>query len=140
MYFFLALLFRISFRNPTTMIYQIIDLPPKMIGFKASWEVTRKDFDEVVIPCVQKHVEKMGQSNYMLVLNSSISNYTFCSWLKDVLLSLKTITKWKRAAIVSDSKVLKFFVELVGAFFPGELKGFSHQDMQGAISWLSESE
>ncbi len=122
------------------MIYQIIDLPPRMIGFKASWEVTRKDFEEVVIPCVQKHVEKMGQSNYLLVLNSSISNYTFCTWLKDVLLSLKTITKWKRAAIVSDSKVLKFFVELVSAFIPGELKGFKHSEMQYAIDWLAEND
>lgn len=122
------------------MIYRIIDLPPKMIGFKASWEVTKKDFDEVVIPCVQKHVEKMGQSNYMLVLNNSIRNYTFCSWLKDVLLSLKHITKWNRAAIVSDSKVLKFLVELVGVFVPGELQIYSYDEMPRAIDWLAESD
>lgn len=121
------------------MIYQLIDLPPKMIGFKASWEITRKDFDEVVIPCVQKHVEKMGQSNYMLVLNSSIHNYSFCSWLKDVLVSLKTISRWKRAAIVTDSKVLRFFIELVSAFVPGELRGFAHQDFKQAVIWLNEA-
>jgi hypothetical protein len=122
------------------MIYQLIDLPPQMIGFRASWEVTRKDFDEVVIPCVQNHVEKMGQSNYMLVLNNSIHNYSFCSWFKDGLLSLKNITRWKRAAIVTDSKVLKFFIELVSAFIPGELRGFKHNEFHNAVNWLSEQE
>src|SRR4051812_7426168 len=115
------------------MIYQIIDLPSNIIGFKASWEVTKRDFDEVVIPCVQKHVEKMGRSNYMLVLNTSIQNYTFCSWLKDVLLSLKSLTKWNRAAIVSDSKVLKFFIDMVGVFMPGEFQVYSHAEMDEAI-------
>jgi hypothetical protein len=122
------------------MIYQIIDLPPQVIGFKASWEVTKKDFEEVVIPCVQKHVEKMGQSNYMLVLNSSIHNYSFTSWLKEALLSLKRITRWNRAAIVSDSKVLRFFMDLVGVFVPGELKVYSHQELRRAIDWLAESD
>jgi hypothetical protein len=122
------------------MIYQLIDLPPRMIGFKAAWEITRKDFEEVVIPCVQRHVEKMGQSNYMLVLNNSIHNYSFCSWFKDVLLSLKSISRWKRAAIVTDSKVLKFFMELVGTFIPGELKGFSHAEFKKAVNWLNEDE
>jgi hypothetical protein len=122
------------------MIYQIIDLPSNMIGFKASWEVTRKDFEEVVIPCVQKHVEKKGHINYMLVLTSSIHNFSFCSWLKDVLLSLKQISKWNRAAIVSDSKVVKFLIDLFGVFVHDELKIYSHDEMPRAIDWLAESD
>lgn len=133
-------IFTITSPNLTVMIYQIIDLPPKMIGFKASWDITRRDFEEVVIPCARKHVEKMGQSNYMLVLNSSIHNYSFCSWFKDVLLNLKSITRWNRAAIVTDSKVLTFFIQLVSAFIPGDLRAYTHEDIGQAISWLSENE
>jgi len=122
------------------MIYQIIDLPPNMIGFKASWQVTKKDFDEVVIPCVQKHVEKMGQINYMLVLNTSIKNFTFCAWLKDVLLGLKNITKWNRAAIVTESRAVQIFTKIFSFLVPGEFRAFTHDEMQHAINWVAESD
>jgi hypothetical protein len=117
------------------MIYQIIDLPPSIIGFTAAWEVTPKDFEEVVIPCTEKHVEKMGHSNYMLVLNT-IENIGIGSWFKDTLLSLKSISKWHRAAIVSDSKT----VNLLKSLIPGELHIFSHGEIHKAIDWLAESD
>lgn len=120
------------------MIYQIIDLPPNMVGFKASWEVTRQDFDEVVIPCVQKHVEKMGQLNYLLVLNTSIKNFTFGAWFKDVLMSLKHLCKWKRAAIVTDSKAIKHFTSIFSFFMPGEFRAFTHEQMKEAVDWVSD--
>ena len=120
------------------MIYQILDLPPNMIGFKAAWKVTKKDFEEVVIPCVEKHVEKMGQINYMLVLKTSIKNFTFCAWLKDALMGLKHITKWKRAAIVSDSKFIKIFTKVFSWLVPGEFRTFPHKDIKAAINWVSK--
>ena len=122
------------------MIYRIIDLPPNMIGFKASWQVTQQDFEEVVIPCVQKHVEKMGQINYMLVLNTSIRNFTFFAWLKDVLLGLSNITKWHRAAIVTDSKAVRTFTKIFSLLVPGDFRGFSHAEMQRAINWVAEAD
>jgi len=122
------------------MIYQIIDLPPNMIGFKASWEVTKRDFEEVVIPSVQKHVEKMGQLNYMLVINASIHNFTLYAWLKDALIGLKQLTKWKRACIVSDSKAIKLFTQFFSFVLPGEFRGFSHNELKQAIEWTSEAD
>lgn len=122
------------------MIYQIIDLPPNMIGFKASWEVTQKDFDEVVIPCVQKHVEKKGQLNYMLVLSRSIKEFTFYTWFKDVLISLKHLTKWHRAAIVCDSRIIKVVTRFFSFIMPGEFRGFSHNELNQAIAWTSEAD
>ncbi|HOZ86614.1 MAG TPA: STAS/SEC14 domain-containing protein [Bacteroidia bacterium] len=121
------------------MIYQIIDLPPNMVGFKASWEVTKEDFEEVVIPCVQKHVEKMGQLNYLLVLNTSIKNFSMGAWFKDVMMGVKHICKWRRAAIVTDSKTIKYFTGIFSLFVPGEFKGFSHEQLKAAIDWVSEA-
>jgi hypothetical protein len=119
------------------MIYRIIDLPANVIGFKALWDVTRQDFEEVVYPCVQNYVEKMGQTNYLLVLNSSVRNFTFCAWLKDVLLVIKNLTGWSRAAIVTDSKALKMLTSVFNFFIPGEFRGFEHSELRRAIDWVS---
>ncbi len=119
------------------MIYQILDLPPNMIGFKAAWKVTKKDFEEVVIPCVEKHVEKMGQINYLLVLGNSVKNLTFLAWLKDVLMSLKYLTRWNRAAIVSSSALVVVVTKIFSILVPGEFRVFSRDKMTSAINWVS---
>lgn len=119
------------------MIYQILDLPPNMIGFKAAWKVTKKDFDEVVIPCVEKHVEKMGQINYLLVLGNSVKNLTFLAWLKDALMSLKYLTKWNRAAIVSSSTAILILTKVFSILLPGEFRVFSRENINAAINWVS---
>ncbi len=120
------------------MMYQILDLPPNMIGFKAAWKVTKKDFEEVVIPCVERHVEKMGQINYMLVLKRSVKNFSFFTWLKDVLLSVKHLTKWNRAAIVSDSRIVKIATKIFSILIPGEFRAFPHKEINRAITWVSK--
>jgi hypothetical protein len=119
------------------MIYQIIDLPPTMVGFKASWNVTKEDFEEVVIPCVKKHVEKMGQLNYLLVLNTSLRNFTRGAWFKDVMMGLKQLSKWKRAAIVTDSTAIKYFTGIFSVLLPGEFRTFTHDQLKKAIAWVS---
>ncbi|MEO6305528.1 MAG: STAS/SEC14 domain-containing protein [Bacteroidia bacterium] len=119
------------------MIYQILDLPPNMIGFKAAWKVTKKDFDEVVIPCVEKHVEKMGQINYLLILGNSVKNLNFLTWLKDTLLSLKYITKWNRAAIVSSSTLIIVLTKIFSLLLPGEFRVFSRDNIDIAINWVA---
>ena len=121
------------------MIYQIIDLPRNIVGFKASWEVTPQDFDEVVIPCVQKHVEKTGHINYLLVLNTSLKTGASGTWFKDAMLTLKTICKWNRAAIVSDSKALSYLPGILSFFVNGEFNVFTHDELPLAINWVSES-
>ena len=109
-----------------------------MVGFKAAWDVTKQDFDEVVIPCVKKHVEKNGQLNYLLVLNTSIKNFSFGAWLADVFMGLRHICKWKRAAIVSDSKALKYFTSIFSFFVPGEFTVYPHDQLKQAIDWVAE--
>lgn len=121
------------------MIYQIIDLPPNMVGFKAAWDVTVRDFEEVVLPCVKKHVEKNGQINYLLVLKPSVRNMSF-TWLQDVLLTLRHICKWKRAAIVSDSATIKYLTGLFNFFVPTEFLVFNYGQMNDAINWVSENQ
>lgn len=121
------------------MIYQIIDLPPNMVGFKAAWDVTPRDFEEVVLPCVKKHVEKNGQLNYLLVLKPSVRNLSF-TWMQDALLNLRHTCKWKRAAIVSDSATIKYLTGLFNFFLPGEFIVFTHEQMQEAIDWVSENQ
>lgn len=119
------------------MITQIQNLPANMVGFKASQEVTEEDFTTHVMPKVKELVSKTDKLNYMLVLDTSIKNFTAGAWFKDAVMGVKHLTKWNRAAIVSDVQAVKTFTDVFSVLMPGEFKVFEHKDEQQAIDWVS---
>ncbi len=119
------------------MITQIQDLPSNMVGFRASGEVTKADF-EPVLKQVEQFVEETDKLNYMLVLDTSPKAFTAGAWLQDGLMGIKHITKWNRAAIVTDSEEVITFTDAFSKLMPGEFRGFRKEQLQDAINWTSE--
>lgn len=119
------------------MINQIHNLPANMVGFRATSEVTEDDFSNVVMPQVKELIAKTDVLNYLLVLDTSVSNFTAGAWFKDAIMGIKHLTKWNRAAIVSDVKAVKTFTDIFSVIMPGEFKVFEHANQQEAIVWVS---
>ncbi len=109
-----------------------------MVGFRATGEVVKDDFENVVMPEVKKLVEKTDRLNYMLVLDTSVKNFSFGAWFKDAALGIKNLTKWNRAAIITDSEGVKKFTAVFSVLMPGEFRAFEHHDLQLATDWASE--
>ena len=119
------------------MITQLKNIPNTMVGFKASDEVTRDDFDKIVLPAVAELVQRTDELNYMLVLDTPIKNFTLGAWIKDALLGLNNLNKWNRAAIVSDSDNIIAFTNMFSKVMPGEFKGFTPGQLDEAVEWTS---
>lgn len=119
------------------MIEQIHNLPDNMVGFRSSGEVTQDDF-KLVKTKVSQLVEKTGKLNYLLFLDNSPADFTFGAWVQDALLGIKNITKWNRAAIISDSETVDKFTTFFSKIMPGEFKVFHKNDLERAIEWTSE--
>ena len=120
------------------MIKELKDTPNTMVGFIASDEVTKEDFDKVVLPAVNELVKRTDKLNYLLVVDTPLKNFTIGAWLRDAMVGLNNINKWNRAAIVTDSEGIKWFTELFSKVVPGEFKGFSNSELDRAISWAGE--
>ncbi|RZJ67130.1 MAG: STAS/SEC14 domain-containing protein [Flavobacterium sp.] len=119
------------------MIVQIPGLPENMVGFRADGEVTKDDF-EIVKHQVANLVEKTGKLNYLLFLDTSPKEFTMGAWIEDALLGIKNITKWNRAAIVSDSEGIIGFTDAFSKVMPGEFRGYPKADYDAAVEWVSE--
>ena len=120
------------------MIHLLDNLPSNIVGFKATGEITEKDFTETVMPKVKALIDKTNKLNYLLVLETSLNNFTMGAWMKDAMMGVNHITKWNRAAIVSDVAAIRNFTNIFSYVIPGEFKGFEHKDLQEAIDWVSE--
>lgn len=112
-------------------------MPSNVAAFRAIGEVSEDDFKNVVIPVVDRLVQNTGELNYMLVLDTSVKNFTAGAWWQDAMLGLKNLTKWNRVAIVSDSDGLNAFTDIFSVFIPGEFRGFYPEQFQVALDWVS---
>ncbi|TRW24266.1 STAS/SEC14 domain-containing protein [Flavobacterium zepuense] len=119
------------------MITQITDVPNNMVAFKADGEVTKEDF-ELVKTQVADLVEDTGKLNYLLFLDNSPKDFTLGAWLQDALLGISNITKWNRAAIISDSDTVIKFTDAFSKVMPGEFKGYPKAEYERAVDWVSE--
>ena len=67
-------------------------------------------------------------------------NFTVGAWLQDAVLGIKVFSKWNRAAIISDTQGIKIFTELFSKIMIGEFKCFNHDELNAAITWVSEED
>ncbi len=109
-----------------------------MVAFRATSEVIKDDFDQIILPAVAELVQRTDKLNYLLVLDTPLKNFTLSAWIKDALLGLNNLTKWNRCAIVSDSDGINSFTNLFGKVMPGEFKGYKPEQLDEAINWVSE--
>lgn len=119
------------------MIQILYNLPSNVAGFRASGEVTKEDYQKVVEPHVRNLVERTGELNFLLRLDTGIENFTAGAWLSDVSIGIKNLTKWHRAAIVSNSEGVINFTDGFSYLAPGEFKGFTKDEYDEAVVWVS---
>ncbi len=119
------------------MLSIISDLPPHVVGVRATGAVTKQDFDEVLKPALDALVKRTGKINYLLLLETTVSNFTLGAWLDDVALGLKHYTHWNRIAIVTNEKIVENFSDAFTFLLPGQSKGFTLSELVDAKEWVS---
>lgn len=119
------------------MIEILTDVPDNVAGFRAVGEVTGDDFKTTVLPAVDEVVIRTGELNYLMIIDTPLSNWTYGAWVQDALLGIQELTKWNRAAIVSDSEGLNRFTDVFSILVPGVFKGFLPEELPQAVSWVA---
>ncbi len=115
---------------------QIISASDNIVAFRAMGEVTKEDYQSVVVPAVEKLVKQINEINFLLVLDTDVKNFTAGAWMQDALLGLKNFGKWNRAAIVSDLEGVINFTDKFSYIAPGEFRGFKKEEFNKALNWV----
>jgi stage II sporulation SpoAA-like protein len=115
---------------------ELISSPDNVTAFRAVGEVTKEDYQRVVVPAVEKLVKRINEINFLLVLDTDVENFTAGAWMQDALLGLKNFGKWNRAAIVSDSDKVINFTNGFSYIAPGEFRGYKKAGFYKALNWV----
>ena len=122
------------------MLQFIKDLEPHVVGIHAIGEVTKEDMETVLMPRIDELVQRQGEINYLLVLETDVKNFTVGAWWEDLKVGLKNFTKWNKIAVVSDQKGVEWFTDAFRFFIPDKSKGFSIDQLDEAVKWITEKE
>jgi hypothetical protein len=120
------------------MIHVLTNVPPNVAAFRASGDVGKTDYKEVLIPHVDRLVTTHGKINFLFVLDNNITDFSLAALLEDLKVGIKHFSKWHKMAIVSSSKGINTFTDIFSYIAPGEAKGFAHTDIDKAIEWVSK--
>jgi hypothetical protein len=119
------------------MLQFIKDLPDHVVGIRATGQVDKKDYQEVLIPRMEELAKRQGEISYLLVLETDVQNFSVAAWWQDFILALKHFTQWKKVAIVTDQKTVEWLTDTASHFIPGHSRGFRLSELNEAIDWVS---
>jgi hypothetical protein len=122
------------------MLEIINDLPAHVLGVKATGEVSASDLETVLLPALQKQADQFDSINYLLVLETSVKNFTPGAWLQDMKAGLKNFSKWNKIAVVTDETLVEKFTDLFTIAVPGKSKGFTPTELADAKGWVASSD
>jgi hypothetical protein len=120
------------------MLELMTEMPAHVVGIHATGDVTKDDYEKVLVPKIDELAKRQGDINYLLVLDTDVQNFSAASWLEDFKLGIKHFTHWNRIAVVTDQKGVAWFTDVFRFFIPGTAKGFTADQLDEAKKWISE--
>lgn len=121
------------------MLQIMRDLPANVVGVRALGQVTKDDYEQTLVPAIEKVAKEFGEINFLMVFETDIKNFSYGAWMEDAKMSLKHFGKWHKIAIVTDQKIIERLSHIFNFISPAEAKGFPVSDIEIAKAWLLSS-
>jgi len=121
-------------------VIERLDAPEGAQGFRVFGEVTKRDYDEVLIPLIRDAIEAGEELRFLCQVGPDFEGYEAGAVWDDIKTGLKygvgDHSSWKRIALVTDIDWVRSLAGLFGWMTPGELKLFSLDEIDRAKAWV----
>jgi hypothetical protein len=122
------------------MLKSIPNLSLHTIGVIASGEITKSDYEAVLIPLLEKAYKKGEPVRFLYQTDSEFKGYTTGGAIEDIRVGFKYLRLFERCAIVTDEEWLSRAGNFFGSLMPCPTKVFSKKQFNEAVTWLDKAE
>lgn len=119
------------------MLELITGLPDGVVGVSATGEVTRHDYENVLVPAVESVLATHDRVRILYVLGTGFTGFSGGAVWQDGKVGAEHWSRWERCALVSDEAWLRQSVQFLGHLMPGEVRSFMLDDRDSAEAWVS---
>ena len=114
------------------MLTKITDVPDYVAAFKATGEIDKDDYKNVLMPEIERIDKAHGHIHFLYVLETPVKNFSVGAWIEDAWTGLKHFRGWKKIAIVTDEHAVEAITDKIGVMIPGETRGFKLSELEAA--------
>ncbi|HSH08860.1 MAG TPA: STAS/SEC14 domain-containing protein [Oceanipulchritudo sp.] len=119
------------------MITKYSEVPDHVAAFRASGEVTAKDYEEVLVPLVEEKLSHHKKISLLYSLGPEFKRFTAGAMWDDTKVGLKHIANWEKIAMVTDVPWLRNTVQCLGFVMPAKVKVFHDAEFEQAKEWVA---
>jgi hypothetical protein len=120
-----------------SILTKLQSMPAHVAAFKATGEVTKEDYEKVLVPEIERVDKQHGHIHFMMEMETPAKNFSLGAWLQNAIEGLKQYKGWKKVAIVTDEKGIEKFTNLFSSIIPGKSKGFTLSQIDEAKKWVA---
>jgi hypothetical protein len=121
------------------MIERLTDLPDGTVGFRVAGDVTREDYERVLVPELHRALEAGGGLRTLYVIEDLDELEPGALWADSKLgfdLGVRHHGAWIRSAIVTDIEWMARATRLFAWMIPGEARVYPTAELEQAKAWL----
>jgi hypothetical protein len=114
------------------------NMPDYVVAIRARGQISGKDYDDVLIPAVERALKRHGKIRVLYQLSRDFSGFTAEAMFDDAKFGIHHLTELEKIAVVTDAKWILRAVPVFSLFIPCPVRVFGNKDMSGAKAWLIE--
>lgn len=119
------------------MIELIEGLPDGVVGFEAKGHVTGEDYEQVLVPEIERALEGGKKLSVLYVLGDEFEGYTGAAMWDDTKVGMHHPFSWKRIALVTDHDGYRHMLKGFGFLTSATVKTFAGSELEQAKSWVA---
>lgn len=119
------------------MLKKIENLPSGVLGVQGIGQVTRTDYETVLIPLLEEEHRRGRNIRFLYQFGPEFSGFTAGAAMDDFRVGLKYLKLFERCAVVSDTEWIRGTTQFVGSFMPCPVLAFKNDELESAIEWLA---
>jgi len=117
------------------MISVLQTFPDYVAGFRCDGRVTRRDYDEILIPHVERTLATEGKVRLYYETSADFSIAPGAMW-EDFRIGFGHLRRWERIAVVTDIEWLNHTIRAFGFLLPGRVRVFTGSEVERARAWI----
>lgn len=121
------------------MIELLKGFPDNVVAMSAHGEVTKQDYETVLIPAVDKALKTNEKVRLLYEIGPDFASYDAGAAWEDFEVGMKHISRWERVAVITDIGWIKHSMQLFGFFMPSVMRVYPVADAAKARLWITQA-
>lgn len=118
------------------MINLLTGMADNVVAVSCRGRVTRDDYERVLIPLVEKKLKVHEKLRLFYQAGPEFESIDPGAMLEDTRIGFAHLTRWERAAVVTDIEWLRLATKLFGFLMPCPVRCFGVAEEAKAREWI----